>query len=66
MYLRSIYKLSSEFYWQKREFGLLKDEDKIICEQLFLPLAMFNFSNSEALFKTVNFGEDFARVGIIS
>lgn len=63
---RSADKLSCEYYWQKREFGLLKDEVKKICEQLFLPLPMFHSCNSAALFRTANFDDDFARVGIAS
>jgi alanine racemase len=61
---RSADKLSTEFYWQKREFGLLKKEVKNICEQLFLPLPMFHSCSSSALFRTANFDDDFARVGI--
>ena len=63
---RSADKLSTEFYWQKREFGLLKNEIKNICEQLFLPLPKFHSCNSSALFRTTNFDDDFARIGIAS
>ena len=63
---RSADKLSCEYYWQKREFGLLKLEVKKICEQLFLPLPEFHSSSSAALFRTNNFDDDFARVGIAS
>lgn len=61
---RSADKLSCEFYCQKREFGLLKDEVKTICEQLFLPIPLFHSCNSSALFRTANFDDDFARAGI--
>ncbi|WP_419764380.1 MAG: alanine racemase [Arcobacter sp.] len=63
---RSADKLSCEYYWQKSEFELLKEEVIKICEQLFLPLPMFHSCNSAALFRTANFDEDFARVGIAS
>jgi alanine racemase len=63
---RSADKLSCEYYWQKREFKLVKEEVVKICEQLFLPLPMFHSCNSAALFRTASFDEDFARVGIAS
>lgn len=63
---RSADKLSTEFYWQRREFRALKDEVKKICEELFLPLPKFHSCNSSALFRESNFNEDFARVGIAS
>lgn len=63
---RSADKLSTEFYWQAREFRLLKEEVEKICEQLFLPLPSFHSCNSSALFRTNNFSDDFARIGIAS
>ncbi len=56
--------LNSEFFWQKRNFGLVKEEVKRICEQLFLPLPLFHSCNSAALFRTKSFDDDFARIGI--
>ncbi|WP_419768612.1 alanine racemase [Arcobacter sp.] len=56
--------LNSEFFWQKRNFRLVKEEVKRICEQLFLPLPLFHSCNSAALFRTTDLDDDFARVGI--
>ena len=61
---RSADKLSCEYYWQRSEFKLIKEEVIKICEQLFLPLPMFHSCNSAALFRTANFDDDFARAGI--
>ncbi len=61
---RSADELSTDFYWQSHEFAIVKKEVKKLCEQLFLPLPAFHSCNSSALFRTKNFSEDFARVGI--
>lgn len=63
---RSADKISSEFYWQNRQFEHIKKEVKELCEQLFLPLPKFHSCNSSALFRKANFDEDFARIGIAS
>lgn len=56
--------LSTDFYWQKQVFSSVKEEVKKICEQLLQPLPKFHSCNSAALFRTADFDEDFARVGI--
>ena len=56
--------LSTDFYWQKSVFTRVKEDVKRICEKLLLPLPAFHSCNSAALFRTSNFDEDFARVGI--
>ena len=56
--------LSTDFYWQKSVFTSVKENVKIICEKLLLPLPAFHSCNSAALFRTSDFDEDFARVGI--
>lgn len=56
--------LSTDFYWQKSVFTRVKEDVKKICEKLLLPLPAFHSCNSAALFRTSNFDEDFARVGI--
>ncbi len=61
---RSADELSTDFYWQSHEFAIVKKEVKKLCEQLSLPLPAFHSCNSSALFRTKNFDEDFARVGI--
>ena len=56
--------LSTDFFWQKAVFTSVKEDVKRICEKLSLPLPAFHSCNSAALFRTSNFDEDFARVGI--
>lgn len=56
--------LSTDFFWQKENFSLVKKSIKNICEKLLLPLPAFHSCNSAALFRTENFDEDFTRVGI--
>lgn len=56
--------LSTDYFWQKENFSLVKKSIKNICEKLFLPIPAFHSCNSAALFRTVNFDEDFTRVGI--
>lgn len=56
--------LSTDFYWQKAVFTSVKENVKAICEKLSLPIPAFHSCNSAALFRTSDFDEDFARVGI--
>ncbi|QKF76979.1 alanine racemase [Arcobacter defluvii] len=56
--------LSTNFFWQKAVFSSIKENVKKICEQLSLPIPAFHSCNSAALFRTSDFDEDFARVGI--
>lgn len=61
---RSADELSTDFFWQSHEFAFIKKEVKKLCEQLLIPIPSFHACNSSALFRTKNFDEDFARVGI--
>lgn len=63
---RSADELSSEYFYQKNYFKDTKIYIKKICEELFLSLPEFHSVNSSALFRTKNFDEDIARVGIAS
>jgi len=56
--------LTTDFYWQKSVFKGVKENVKAICEKLSLPIPAFHSCNSAALFRTTDFDEDFARVGI--
>jgi alanine racemase len=56
--------LTTDFYWQKSVFKGVKENVKTICEKLSLPIPAFHSCNSAALFRTTDFDEDFARVGI--
>jgi alanine racemase len=57
-------KLSSEYFWQKDKFKLLKQEVKEICAKLNIPKIIFHSSNSSGLFRDDNFNDNFARIGI--
>ena len=61
---RSADELSTDFFWQREVFSRVKEDVKKICEKLFLPLPAFHSCNSAGLFRTSNFDEDFARIGI--
>lgn len=61
---RSADQVKTDFYYQSRVFGLLKKQVIHLCEQLNLCVPKFHSCNSSALFRTNNFNEDFARVGI--
>lgn len=61
---RSADEVSTTFYWQSSIFRDVKKNVKSICEQLNIPLPIFHSCNSSALFRTKDFNEDIARVGI--
>ena len=61
---RSADKLSSDFYWQARNFERVKNKVFTLCEELFLPIPKVHSANSSALFRFKNYCDDFARVGI--
>ncbi len=56
--------LSSEFYWQKEQFKLVKNELREICEKLSLSNIKIHSCNSAAFFRTSNPNEDLYRIGI--
>ncbi|MGM0519780.1 MAG: alanine racemase [Campylobacterota bacterium] len=56
--------LSTDFFWQNKNFQEVKTRVLKRCEQLLLPTPKFHSCNSAALFRHQNFDEDFARVGI--
>ncbi len=61
---RSADQIKTDFYYQSRIFGHLKKEAITLCEQLNLVIPDFHSCNSSALFRTKNFNEYYARVGI--
>ena len=61
---RSADELSCEFFWQRSVFKQIKKQACEICEKLFLPIPKFHSANSSALFRSNDFDDDFARVGI--
>lgn len=61
---RSADALSSDFYWQNRNFKRIKKNVFTICEELSLSIPKFHSANSSALFRFNNYTDDFARIGI--
>ena len=58
-HFRSADEVSSEYYWQKKRFGRVKER----LSQLGIKTD-FHASNSASLFRTQSFEEDFCRIGI--
>jgi alanine racemase len=63
---KSADELTSDFFCQNLIFKALKEDVKKICEKLNVPKISFHSCNSSALFRSKNFDEDFARIGIAS
>ena len=61
---RSADMLSSEWFWQKRQFAAVKERARSLAGRFGLPLPRFHSCNSAALFREGGFDEDMARVGI--
>jgi len=55
---------TSDFFYQNSLFKEIKDKMNKLCEKLSLGKIQFHSCNSAALFRTDNFTEDFARIGI--
>lgn len=62
---RSADELSSEWYWQKENFKKVKQTSKELAKKFGFSPLRFHSCNSAALFRTTNFDEDMARVGIV-
>lgn len=61
---RSADTLSSEWFWQERNFAAVKREALALAEQYAIGPLRFHACNSAALFRTAQLEEDFVRVGI--
>lgn len=62
-HFRSADVLSSELFWQEREWQEAKERIKQACQKYHIPLPHFHSQNSAALFRE-GLKDDFARVGI--
>ncbi len=62
-HFRSADTLSSELFWQERNWQEAKERIKRACQQYHIPLPHFHSQNSAALFRE-GLKDDFARVGI--
>ncbi len=63
-HFRSADELSSELFWQKRNWEDIKKASKDICKSLNISIPSFHSHNSAALFRSSLFDEDFVRCGI--
>ncbi len=63
-HFRSADVLSSEYFWQKKNFNEVKKRVKELCKNLNLPLPYFHSHNSAAIFRNNSFDDDYARSGI--
>jgi len=63
-HFRSADVLSSEYFWQRENFKIIKSKIKNLCRQHKMPKPYFHSHNSAAIFRNCNFNEDFARSGI--
>ncbi|MBL0707913.1 MAG: alanine racemase [Sulfurimonas sp.] len=61
---RSADELTSEWFWQNSNFKKIKDEAKELAKEFGFKTLRFHSANSASLFRTSNFDEDMARVGI--
>lgn len=61
---RSADELSSEWFWQKENFHIVKEEAKNLAKEFGFGELRFHSSNSASLFRHTDFNEDMARVGI--
>jgi len=63
---RAADELTSEWSWQNDNFKRVKEEARILAEEFGLSPLRFHSANSASLFRSENFDEDMARVGIAS
>jgi len=61
---RSADELTSEWFWQNDNFKTIKEKSIKLAKEFGFKKLRFHSSNSASLFRTQNFDEDMARVGI--
>jgi len=61
---RSADELTSEWFWQNKNFETIKQRSLKLAKKYNIPSLEFHKDNSASLMRTHNFKEDFARVGI--
>ncbi len=61
---RSADELTSEWFWQKENFKLVKEKSNTLAKKYGFGTLRFHSSNSASLFRHESFDEDMARVGI--
>jgi len=63
---RSADELSSEWFWQNDNFKKVKEESVELAKEFGFSPLRFHSANSAALFRSSDFSEDMARIGIAS
>lgn len=61
---RSADELTSEWFWQKENFTIVKEKSKVLANEFGFGELRFHSCNSASLFRESDFDEDMARVGI--
>lgn len=61
---RSADELTSEWFWQNDNFKKVKKDSLSLAEEFSFGMLRFHSANSASLFRTTDFDEDMARVGI--
>ena len=63
-HFRSSDELSSELFWQEKQWEKAKQKVKDICKNKNLPLPLFHSANSATILRKTSYKDDFARCGI--
>ena len=63
-HFRSADELSSELFWQRRNWQKAKEEIATLCQSHKMPLPLFHSANSAAVLRLNHDEDDFARCGI--
>ena len=63
-HFRSADELSSELFWQEKQWSEVKNKVKDICKKQNLPLPLFHSANSATVLRKNSYHDDFARCGI--
>ncbi len=63
-HFRSADELSSELFWQEKEWQKVKTKVKSLCKVLNIPLPLFHSANSATVLRKSIYEDDFARCGI--
>ena len=63
-HFRSADELSSELFWQEKQWQKVKTKIKSLCKTLNIPLPLFHSANSATVLRKSKYEDDFARCGI--
>ncbi len=63
-HFRSADLLSSELFWQMKQWATVKERVRTLCARHTMPLPLFHSANSAAVLRLNSYEDDFARCGI--